>query len=54
MGDAINHFFESQLQWVYDNGVVCFTGRDVVAFIMGFLMCLILWALFDGKEIGKK
>ena len=53
MGEAINQFFESQQMWVYDNGVFCFSGRDVVCFIEGFLIswCLCYIAAYlDGRR----
>ena len=54
MGEAINHFFESQMAYVvYDNGYTTILGRDVVAFIIGFLVCIILWGAFDGRKVGK-
>ena len=42
MGEAINHFFESQQMWIYDNGVFWFSGRDVLCFIDGFIFA---WCL---------
>ena len=42
MGDFINHMFESQMQWYFDNGLIYFTGRDIIAFVMGFLSCIII------------
>lgn len=42
MDKAINHLFESQLQWYYDNGIFYINGRDVIWFFIGFLTCLIL------------
>lgn len=45
MGDAINHFFESQMQWYFDNGIFYINGRDIVCIITG--ICIgILFALF--------
>ena len=45
MGEAINRFFESQMQWSFDNGVIYINGRDVVAFIIGFLVCWLMIAI---------
>lgn len=45
MGEAINHFFESQMQWSFDNGLIYINGRDVTAFIIGFLVCWLIIAI---------
>ena len=54
MGYFINSMFESQLAWFYDNGVIYFNGRDVVAFIAGvsagIILCLLFMLL---KEVTK-
>ena len=42
MGEQINHLFESQMQWSYDNGLIYINGRDVVAFIIGFCVCIVV------------
>ena len=52
MGEAINHFFESQMQWSFDNGLIYINGRDVVAFIIGFLVCWLMFAI--GELYGTK
>lgn len=38
----INHMFESQMAYVYDNGVFWFSGRDIVAIIIGITIGIIL------------
>lgn len=45
IGQMINHFFESQMQWSFDNGVIYINGRDIVAFIIGFLVCWLMFAI---------
>ena len=38
----INHIFESQMEFVYDNGVFWFSGRDIVAIMIGINIGIIL------------
>ena len=38
----INHLFESQMAYIYDNGVFWFSGRDVVAIMIGITIGIIL------------
>ena len=38
----INHIFESQMEFVYDNGVFWFCGRDIVAIMIGINIGIIL------------
>lgn len=38
----INHIFESQMEFVYDNGVFWFSGRDIVAILIGINIGIIL------------
>ena len=38
----INHIFESQMAYVYDNGVFWFSGRDIVAIMIGITIGIIL------------
>lgn len=40
-GEAINHFFESQMQWYFDNGVFWICGRDIVAIMIGICIGII-------------
>ena len=40
-GEAVNHLFESQMSYVYDNGVFWFSGRDVVAIMIGITIGII-------------
>lgn len=46
-----NLAFEEFLAWHIDTGTFYISGRDIIAMIIGFLVCLLLWAIFDGKEI---
>ena len=41
----INHFFEIQLQWFYDNGIFYVNGRDIACFIAG-ISAGIIFVLF--------
>ena len=50
-GEPIGEYFESLACWSMDTGIFSLSGRDLGFFIMGFLVCLILWGLLDGKEI---
>lgn len=50
-GNLFNETFEEFICTFWDTGVFCVSGRDLVCMIVGFLTCLLLWALFDGKEI---
>lgn len=52
IGDSINHFFESQACWFYDNGMIYFSGRDIGWFIIGFLVCWVCFAI--GECYGLK
>ena len=52
IGQMINHFFENQMQWYFDNGVIYFNGRDITAFIIGFLVCWLMIAI--GELYGTK
>ena len=38
----INQMFESQMAYVYDNGVFWFCGRDIVAILIGINIGIIL------------
>ena len=42
MGEAINHFFESQMQWFYDNGIFYINGRDIVCILLGICIGLLM------------
>lgn len=52
MNEAINNFFESQMAWELPSDFIRLSGRDVVAFIIGFGVCLIIWAI--GESYGSK
>ena len=54
MGDSINHYFESIVCWSIDTGIFYLSGRDIVCVIIGFLICLVLWAILDGKELNVR
>lgn len=49
--EEIGFYFESLFSWSIDTGIFHISGRDVGFAIIGFLICLVLWGLFDGKEI---
>lgn len=40
-GEMVNHLFESQQAYIYDNGVFWFCGRDVVAIMIGITIGII-------------
>lgn len=42
MGEAINHFFESQMQWFYDNGIFYISGRDIACILFGICAGLLM------------
>ncbi len=42
MGSEINHFFESKMQWSYDNGIFYINGRDIICVITGILFGIVL------------
>ena len=43
----INHMFESQMAYVYDNGVFWFSGRDIVAIMIGITIGIILMLIIQ-------
>ena len=51
IGQQIGAYFESLACWYIDTGIFYLSGRDIGFTIVGFLSCLVLWAMFDGKEI---
>lgn len=42
MGESINHFFESWLQWSYDNGIFYINGRDIICIMAGVCLGIII------------
>ena len=42
MGEAINHFFESWLQWSFDNGIFYINGRDIICIMAGVCLGIII------------
>ena len=53
-GEPIGAYFESLACWKIETGIFYLSGRDIGFFVMGFLVCLIVWGLLDGKEIKWK
>ena len=45
-----NHLMESQMQWYFDNGIFYFSGRDVVAIMIGLVAGIILMLIFKLLE----
>lgn len=43
--------FEEFTEWRIPSEIIDISGRDILAAIIGFLFCLMLWGIFDGKEI---
>lgn len=54
IGEPIGAYFESLFAWEISSGIFYLSGRDIGCVIIGFLLCLILWAICDGKEIKIK
>ena len=50
-GELFNLTFEEFLTWHIESPIFYLSGRDIICMIIGFIVCLILWVLFDGKEI---
>lgn len=50
-GELFNQTWEEFICWSIDTGTIYISGRDIMCMITGFLICLVLWAVFDGKEI---
>ena len=40
--ENINPLFESQMTYIYDNGVFWFSGRDIVAIMIGITIGIVL------------
>ena len=53
-GGLVEQHMEMITSWEIKSGMFDFSGRDLGFFIMGFLVCLILWGMFDGKKIKWK
>lgn len=55
MGEAINHFFESQMQWFYDNGIFYINGRDIACILFGICvgLLMVLIIMLIKYEVGK-
>lgn len=49
--NAINRYFEGLMAWCIDTGIFYISGRDIACMILGFLICLVIWGMCDGKEI---
>ena len=47
MGDNLNIFFETFMAWTLKSEVFDLSGRDIIGIIIGFLSCLVLWALIE-------
>ena len=55
MGEAINHLFESQQAYIYDNGIFWYSGRDVIGIFIGICIGIILMLFIElMKEVTKK
>ena len=54
MGEYINAMFEAQMLWSFDNGLIYFTGRDIVACIIGVLIGIVLTLMFVLLEMEDK
>ena len=55
MGQFIQEMFEAQMRWNNDGIVFYYTGRDVVAIMIGFLSGVIFMAIVTIlKELEKE
>ena len=55
MGEFIQEMFEAQMRWNNDGIVFYYTGRDVVAIMIGFLSGVIFMAIVTIlKELEKE
>lgn len=52
MNEAINQYFENIMAWTFPSEYIRLSGRDIIAFTIGFLFCLIIWAI--GESYGSK
>lgn len=43
----MNEYFESLMNWKVDFLLTTISGRDIALIVIGFLVCLILWAWSD-------
>ena len=50
-GELFNSVFEEFMNWHVNSGIIDISGRDICCMIVGFCICLMLWGIFDGKEI---
>lgn len=51
IGEPIGAYLESLFAWEIESGIFYLSGRDMGFAIIGFMICLVMWAVFDGKEI---
>lgn len=47
MGNNLNIFFETFMDWTLKSEVFDISGRDIIGMVIGFMSCLILWALVE-------
>lgn len=52
-GIEIGAYFESLFAWEIRTSLFYFSGRDFGWLLIGFLICLILWGMLDGRRIGR-
>ncbi len=52
MGEAIDQYFENIMAWTLPSDYIRLSGRDIIAFTIGFLVCLVIWAI--GESYGNK
>lgn len=52
MNEAINQYFEDIMAWTLPSEYIRLSGRDIIAFTIGFLVCLVIWAI--GESYGNK
>jgi len=43
----MNEFMESMMNWKFDFLLTTISGRDIAFILLGFMVCLMLWAISD-------
>lgn len=43
----MNEFMENMMNWKFDFLLTTISGRDIAFILLGFMVCLMLWAISD-------
>lgn len=43
----MNEFMESMMNWKFEFLLTTISGRDIAFILLGFMVCLMLWAISD-------